>query len=98
MFVLAATLERYPMGVRPFGDLAGLKLAVLDQPRRRVMALIPAIAAGWTGDWLTRNGVHRCATDRIEFELGDRFILDGEAFPAGRYEVVAGPELSFVIP
>lgn len=98
MFVLAATLERFPMGIRPFGDLSGLKLGVLDQPRRRVMAALPAIVAGWSSDWLSSNGVHRCATDRIEIELDGRFILDGEAFPAGRYEIVPGPELSFVVP
>jgi hypothetical protein len=95
---LAATLERFPLGLRPFGDLEGMKLAVLDYPRRRVMAIIPAVAAGWWTDWLAQSGVHRCATDRIELDLGDRFILDGEAFPAGRYEIVPGPELSFVVP
>ncbi|MGX7951026.1 diacylglycerol/lipid kinase family protein [Tsuneonella sp. HG249] len=96
--LLAATLERFPLGLQPFGELTGLKLAVLDHPRRRVMLAIPALAAGWNSDWLDRNGVHRCATDRFELETDDRFILDGEAFPAGRYEIVAGPELSFVVP
>ncbi|MFA9200513.1 MAG: diacylglycerol kinase family protein [Cypionkella sp.] len=96
--LLAATLENLPLGVKPFGDLTGLKLAVLDHPRRRVLAMVPAIAAGWQSDWLARNGVHRCATSRIELALGDRFILDGEAFPAGRYEIAPGPELSFVVP
>ena len=28
----------------------------------------------------------------------DLFILDGEAFPAGRYEIAPGPALSFVVP
>lgn len=98
MFVLAATLERFPAGARPFGELEGLKLAVVDHPRRRVLAAVPAIVAGWTGDWLEKNGVHRCATDRIEIAVEGRFILDGEAFPAGRYEIVPGPALSFVVP
>lgn len=97
-FVLAATLERFPLGVKPFGSLGGLKLAVLDHPRRRVMAMIPAIAAGWESDWLRRNGAHRCATDRIEVDLGDRFVLDGETFPAGHYVIEPGPALSFVVP
>ncbi|WP_083495194.1 diacylglycerol/lipid kinase family protein [Tsuneonella troitsensis] len=98
MLMLAATLERFPMGAKPFGELEGMKMAVLDHPRRRVMAAIPAIAGGWDGDWLRKNGVHRCATDRIEIDLGGRFILDGEAFPEGRYAIVPGPELSFVVP
>lgn len=96
--VLAATLERFPFGAKPFGAHRGLKLAVLDHARRRVFATIPAIAAGWEGPWLDANGVHRCATDRIEIELGDRFILDGEAFPPGRYVITPGPALSFVVP
>ncbi|MGN3974874.1 diacylglycerol/lipid kinase family protein [Tsuneonella sp. SYSU-LHT278] len=96
--LLASTLDRFPAGARPFPRLRGLKLAVIDHPRRRVMAMVPAIAAGWESDWLAPNGVHRCATDRLEIDLSDRFILDGEAFPAGRYEIVEGPELSFVVP
>ena len=96
--LLAATLERFPLGLQPFADLTGLKLVVLDHPRRRVMSMVPAITAGWDSEWLAANGVHRCATDRIELDLGDRFILDGEAFPAGRYEIVPGPALSFVVP
>ncbi|ANY19198.1 Lipid kinase YegS [Tsuneonella dongtanensis] len=98
MFVLAATLERFPAGAKPFAALEGLKLVVLDHPRRRVLATIPGIAAGWDSEWLASNGVHRCATDRIEINLADRFILDGEAFPAGHYEIVPGPALSFVVP
>jgi len=97
-FLLAATLEHFPLGVKPFADLHGLKLVTLDHPRRRVLASVPAIAAGWDSPWLADNGVHRCATDRIEITLGDRFILDGEAFPGGRYEIFRGPELSFVVP
>ena len=98
LFVLAAALERFPFGAKPYGDLKGMKLVVLDHPRRRVLATIPAIAAGWDSDWLAPNGIHRCATERIEIALTDRFILDGEAFPAGRYEIVPGPALSFVVP
>lgn len=98
MFVLAATLERYPFGAKPFGAREGMKLVVIDHPRRRVLAAIPAAAAGWDGEWLQANGVHRCATERIEIELAGRFILDGETFSAGRYEIVPGPALSFVVP
>ncbi len=96
--LLASTLDKFPAGTRPFGSLEGFKLAVIDHPRRRVMAAIPAIAAGWEGAWLAANGFHQLATTRIEIDLEGRFILDGEAFPAGRYEIVPGPPLSFVVP
>jgi hypothetical protein len=96
--LLAASLERFPAGTKPFGSIEGMKVAVLDHPRRRVIAALPALAAGWEGDWLESNGIHRMPTDRIELTLGDRFILDGEAFPAGRYAIAPGPALSFVVP
>ncbi len=96
--LLAATLERFPFGMRPFGAREGLKLAVSDGARRRVLATIPAIAFGWESDWLARNGVHVLSTERVLLDLGDRFILDGEAFPAGSYELTLGPQLSFVVP
>ncbi|GGE04615.1 diacylglycerol kinase [Tsuneonella deserti] len=96
--LLAATLERFAFGINPYGRLTGLKLAVMDHPRRRLMAMIPAVAWGWESEWLEKAGLHRCSTDRILLDLGDRFILDGEAFPAGSYELTEGPRLSFVVP
>lgn len=96
--LLAAALEGWPFGIRPFGKLTGLKLAVMDHPSRRLFARIPAIALGWDSDTLAAKGLHRCATDRILLDLGDRFVLDGEMFPAGQYEITQGPPLSFVVP
>jgi hypothetical protein len=40
--------------------------------------------------------VHGVETLRLD--IGDRFILDGEAFPAGRYQLSLGPKLRFVVP
>lgn len=96
--LLAATLERFPFGMKPFGDREGLKLAVIDHPRRRLLAAVPGMAFGWERDWMERAGVHRCATTRILLDIEDRFILDGEAFAGGSYEIVPGPPLRFVIP
>ena len=97
--MLASTLERFPLGLRIFGPHRhGLKLAVLDRPRRRLLAAMPAIVAGWHPDWLERAGVHFRAVDSFALSIEDEFILDGEAFPAGRFLVENGPELSFVIP
>ena len=96
--LLAATLEAFSFGMKPFGDRTGLKLGVIDHPRRRLMALIPMIACGWDRPLLERLGLHRCETDRILLDLGGRFILDGEAFPEGSYEITQGPPLTFVVP
>lgn len=97
---IATTFERFPLGARPFGgDVApGLKLLVLDWPRRFLIALIPAIMFGLRGKFLERGGLHRFSTNDVEMDLADSFILDGEAFPAGNYVLDEGPLLTFVAP
>ena len=97
MILMASTLHRMPLGLKMFGTKrSGLKLAVLDRARRRMMASLPLILAGWRPGWLERGGYHQRDVDSFEFAIGDQFILDGEAFPAGRYLVAQGPELTFV--
>lgn len=95
--VLATTLRRMPLGIKPFGpERDGLKLAVMDKPRRRLVASLPLVLTGWQSPWLAKTGFHQLDADAFEFEIADQFILDGEAFPAGRYCVSQGPELTFV--
>jgi hypothetical protein len=97
--IFASTLERFPLGMRPFGRVrAGLKLAVIDAPVRWMLALIPLMLAGLDKPFMARNGFRRVAAEALELELGDRFILDGEYFPAGTYRLRQGPELRFVVP
>jgi len=97
---VATTFERFPLGARPFGANAapGLKLGLIDWPVRWVMLLLPAILFGLHGRFLARNGAIRAAAREVEIELGGSFILDGEAFPAGRYILGEGPRLNFVVP
>jgi hypothetical protein len=97
---IATTFERFPFGARPFGrDAApGLKIALIDWPVRWVMAALPAILMGWYSQGLARNGATRTSAREVEIDLGGSFILDGEAFPAGRYILSQGPQLTFVIP
>jgi diacylglycerol kinase (ATP) len=98
-FLLASTLQRFPLGLRPFGQpRPGLKLALIDSPLRRVMALIPPILVGFGRRRAEALGIHRVDGDEFEVDLGDRFILDGESFPAGRYLLRQGPRLRFVVP
>lgn len=98
-FVLASTLERFPAGLNPFGEpREGLKLAVLDHPSRGLLMLMPAVVRGHKSARLRELGFHRVAADPIEIAVSDEIILDGEAFPAGRYRLTSGPELRFVVP
>jgi diacylglycerol kinase (ATP) len=97
--MLASTLENFAFGVKPFGKArAGIKLAVLDTPERRSLLWIPAIALGRRPRRPERRGYHWFEPEAFEMELGERFILDGEAFPPGRYRVSAGPILRFATP
>jgi len=97
--MLSSTLENFPMGMKPFGDRReGLKLVALDRPSRRSLLHIPSIAFGRQPSAPARLGYHWAAPEAYRMELEDRFILDGEAFPAGSYRVSQGPELRFVVP
>jgi hypothetical protein len=87
------------MGLKPFGKpRPGIKLAALDHPSRRSLLRIPQIAFGRKPAHPERLGYHWLWPDGFRIGLDDRFILDGEAFPAGEYTVSQGPELRFVVP
>ena len=97
--VLASTLECFPAGLKPFGELReGLKLAVMDHPKRRLLLMLPAVAFGRGPGCLPEWGFHRLSADPVEIAVEDEIILDGEAFAAGRYRLASGPELRFVVP
>lgn len=95
--LLASTLHRMPMGLKPFGmERGGLKLALMDRPRRRLMAMLPLVVAGWQPKWLAKAGLHQLDAEAFELTVEGKFILDGEAFDAGAYLVAQGPEITFV--
>lgn len=96
--VLISTFERFPLGIRPFGSglTSAIKLSLIDRPMRRVMGLMPLFLLGFFPGVMRRNGAHRIAAGAIDMEIEGPFIVDGEAYPAGRYRIEPGPELSFV--
>ena len=97
--LIASTLVHLPLGMKLFGPHQdGLRIAVMDKARRRLLAMLPAVVAGRTPAWVTNAGVHFAKTSEFDLTLDDGFILDGEIFPAGRYHVTEGPELRFVVP
>ncbi|WP_067733568.1 diacylglycerol kinase family protein [Novosphingobium naphthalenivorans] len=98
---VATTFEKFPLGARPFGrdPAPGLKMAVIDWPVRWIMALLPLVLLfGLYGRFMARNGTQRFYANELELDIGGPFILDGEAFPAGRYVLDEGPQLTFVVP
>jgi diacylglycerol kinase family enzyme len=97
--LFASTLERLPAGIRPFGALkSGLKLVAVDQVSRRTTALIPLVLMGKLRKGLRERGIHQIAASQFSLTIDDQFILDGEAFPPGRFRIEQGPELAFVTP
>lgn len=97
--VFASTLSRFPAGLRPFAQVEGtLRASVIDNSRLGLLLRLPLIFRGIVGEGLRRRGYHVFGHDRLRIDLSDRFILDGEAFPPGRYELSLGPKLRFVVP
>ena len=95
--LLASTLSTMPLGLQLFGKgQKGVRLLVLDHPRRRVLFSVPAILAGWHPRWLDSAGLHHFAAEGFSITLDSSFILDGEHFGSGTYSVEQGPELTFV--
>ncbi len=97
--MLVSTLIRMPMGIELFGKpRPGLKLALLDHARRRLLVSLPAILKGWRPDWLSEAGLHQLDAEGLSMDVAEPVILDGEAFPPGRYRIEQGPELTFISP
>lgn len=97
--LFASTLERLPAGINPFGPLkSGLKLLAIDQISRRTTALIPLAMIGRLKGSLRERGIHQVGVSQFSLDIREPFILDGEAFPPGRYRIEQGPELVFVTP
>ncbi len=97
--MFASTLHTFPAGLRPFKHMAApIRLALFDNSRRRLLLRIPLIFRGNVGTGTRRQGYHTHGLDGFEFDISDRFILDGEAFPQGAYRVTPGPALRFIVP
>ncbi|MFD1786832.1 diacylglycerol/lipid kinase family protein [Sphingomonas floccifaciens] len=97
--MLASTLERLPVGLKPFGRTRpGLKSLVVDAPPRGLATSVPFLLAGHEGAWLEARGYHRIDASAFDMDLDAGFILDGEIFPGGTYRVSQGAPLRFVVP
>lgn len=97
--VLASTLRRMPLGIRPFGQSRpGLKMLRIAAPSSRILLALPAILTGANWGWLAKAGYHREDSRRIDVSLAEEFVLDGETFGGGALSLRQGPPLSFIVP
>lgn len=98
-FMIASTLGTFPAGMKPFKGMEGtLRMAVLDRPAWRAIIRLPGFILGRLSKNPERHGMHRFGGELFTIDLGDAFILDGEAFPQGHYSLSVGPKLRFVVP
>ncbi|WP_293681182.1 diacylglycerol kinase family protein [uncultured Phenylobacterium sp.] len=97
--VLASTLKRFPLGLKPFGEPhEGLKVLSIEAPPRRLVAAVPAILQGRAPPWLASCGYRRDDLAAFDLTFAGDFVLDGEIFDGGTMSLRQGPELEFVIP
>ena len=97
--VVGSTLERLPLGLKPFGPVrSGLKLLGIDAPPRYLPLSEPALIAGSDRQWLSEAGYKRAHTDSFRLKLGSSFVLDGETFPGGDLSIGQGAPIDFVVP
>lgn len=97
--VLASTLKRFPLGLKPFGEPhEGLKVLSVEAPPRRLVRAVPAILRGRNPPWLAAHGYRRDDLAAFDLSFPGDFVLDGEIFEGGAMSLRQGPELEFVIP
>jgi hypothetical protein len=96
--VLAATLKRFPLGLKPFGPPhEGLKVLAVEAPPLKLPKAVPALLAGSEAAWLEQAGYRRRDVPEIGLTFNGGFTLDGEIYPGGELIVRQGPDLEFVV-
>ena len=97
--LLGSTLERLPLGLKPFGHVRpGLKLLAVDAPPKALPLYVPPLLAGSERKALAKAGYHRGDPRSFELSVERGFILDGEMYPGGDLLVRTGTPLEFIVP
>lgn len=96
---LGSTLERLPLGLKPFGAIrSGLKLLTIDASPPFLLAVAPVLLSGSRPEWMRRLGYRHVDADVVSISAPVGFVLDGELFPGGDILVRRGAPLRFVVP
>jgi hypothetical protein len=96
--VLATTLKRLPLGVKPFGPpREGLKFLDVDAPPQRLPGAFPALLAGKDSAWSPRYGYRRGDASRLRITTEQPLVVDGDIYDGGcGVTVTQGPPLRFL--
>lgn len=99
LIMLVSTMHRLPLGVRPFGqERAGMKLLATEAPIPNFVVNFWRTIRGGNDAKLARKGIFRLDAKRLDLDVEDGFVLDGEVFPGGRYILREGAPIAFVTP
>ncbi|WP_300574696.1 diacylglycerol kinase family protein [Phenylobacterium sp.] len=97
--VLATSLKRLPLGLRPFGPPQdGLKVLEVTAPPRRLALALPAVLMGRAETWLRRHGYRRSLAERVVITSPAPVVVDGEVFPGGQIAIGLGAPVRFLVP
>ncbi len=96
--LMATTLKRLPLGIKPFGPpREGLKALDVDAQPKRLFAALITLLGGGDAPWLARRGYRRGDAKTLRIQTCDAFVLDGEVYKAsGAMTVALGPTLRFL--
>ncbi|MET0238317.1 MAG: diacylglycerol kinase family protein [Sphingobium sp.] len=97
--ILGSTLQRLPLGIKPFGGIRpGLKFVSAKAPPRLLGVAMPQILWGSTSAWLRKAGYAWFDTSVFRLSFRSNFILDGERFPGGSILIRESEPMEFVVP
>jgi hypothetical protein len=97
--LLASTLERMPLGLKPFGpERDGLKLLAVKAPPTGIARYLLPLLRGRSPRGMEEAGFIRRDAERVYLSMTGAFILDGERYPGGKLSVARGQAIDFIIP
>jgi diacylglycerol kinase (ATP) len=97
--MVASTLKRFPLGLKPFGPpREGLKTLTVSSPPRAILAALPRLIRGEDDAWLAARGYLRRDLESLSLNWPGRYVLDGEVYDGGALTLRRGVELEFVVP
>ncbi len=97
--LLASTLERMPVGLRPFGrQRAGLKMLTVNAPPKHLFRILKPILTGSDGSAAVAADFERSDPRTVRVQMDESFILDGEHYAGGDLTIRAGEPIRFAAP
>lgn len=97
--IVASTLDRLTLGLRPFWDLGQGPINWLDvaAPPKRTFWGVVNLALGKRKPWMMQQGYAGGRTHAIEVHCDAPFVLDGEVYPShGRVNITTTRPIGFL--